>query len=271
MPSFSPLINVMIKAAEKASVSLRRDFGEVENLQVSLKGPSDFVSAANRKAEEILYKELNAARPGFSFLMEEQGEIEGKDPRHRWIVDPLDGTTNFLNGIPHWCISIACEKDGEIIAGVIYNPVLDEVFTAEKGQGAFMRSSRLRVSGTKSLSQAVLGYNLPVPSKPKFNLTLAQQNAMISKVTGLRQFGAAALDLAFVAAGRLDGFWEYGLSPWDVAAGYIIIREAGGLSSEINGKSDPVFGGSIIAANQNLYQDLRKVLKNAETETKKDL
>lgn len=270
MSSRSPLINVMLRSAESAAKSLRRDFGEVEQLQVSVKGPSDFVSAADKRAEEVLYKELATARPGFRFLMEEKGEIEGSDPRHRWIIDPLDGTTNFLNGIPHWCISIACEKDDEIIAGLIYDPVKDEVFFAEKGQGAFMRHKRLRASGTNQLSRAVIGHSLPSAGQAGHKKALNQTEELMGKVAAMRSSGSAALDLAYVAAGRLDGFWEYGLSPWDVAAGYIIIREAGGFISEIDGKNNPVFNKSVLASNQPLSQDLRQVLNSClEKETKK--
>lgn len=268
MAALSPLINVMLRAAEKAGRSLRRDFGEVEQLQVSVKGPSDFVSAADQRAEKILIEELKKARPGYSFLIEEQGEIPGSDPRHRWIIDPLDGTINFLNGIPVWCISIACEKDGEIIAGLIYNPVNDEVFSAEKGKGAFMRNKRLRVSGAKQLGYAVIGQNTPCKGQTGHALALDQTNEIMLKTLGLRQSGSAALDLAYVAAGRLDGFWQYGLSPWDIAAGYIIIREAGGFITEINGKSDPLFGKSVLASNQGLYQDLKDILYTCESKSR---
>lgn len=263
MGSISPLINVMIKAAEKASRSLLRDFGEVEQLQVSVKGPSDFVSAADKKAEDILYKELSAARPGYSFLMEERGEVQGSDPRHRWIIDPLDGTLNFLNGIPHWSISIGCEKDGEIIAGVIYDPVRDEMFYAEKGKGAFMRNKRLRVSGTQQITNAVVGFGAPKLSGDKHSQVIAQLNEIMLTMGSLRISGSMALDLAYVAAGRFDAVIGTKLSPWDVAAGYIIIRESGGFISEPDGKSNPIFGGSVLATNQSLNQDMKQTLKNA--------
>lgn len=262
MPAVSALMNVMIRAAEKAGRGLVRDFGEVEQLQVSVKGPGDFVSAADKRAEETLIRELNEARPGFRFLIEESGEIHGSDPRHRWIIDPLDGTTNFLNGIPYWCISIACEKDGEIIAGLIYNPVSDEMFHAEKGGGAFMRHKRLRVSGTKQLSTAVIGHNLLCLSRPQAHqATMAQTAAIMPRVAAMRGFGAMALDLAYVAAGRLDGFWQYGFSPWDAAAGYIIIREAGGFVSEIDGATNPIFKGNILAGNPSIYEEMKAVFK----------
>lgn len=267
----SPLINVMLKAAEKAAKSLRRDFGEVEQLQVSLKSPGQFVSAADTRAEKVLRQELNEARPGYSFLLEEGGSIEGKDPRHRWIIDPLDGTTNFLNGLPHWCISIACEKDQEIIAGLIYDPVLDELFFAEKGKGAFMRNKRLRVSGCQSLRRAIIGYNTPKAGQTGHNRAKNEIFEMSQRTSGLRQSGSAALDLAYVAAGRLDGFWEYGLSPWDVAAGYIIIKESGGFVTQANishsGKDDPVFNRSILASNQVLHQDIKQVLMQCAKES----
>lgn len=256
----------MIKAAEKASRSLVRDFGEVEQLQVSVKGPADFVSAADKKAEEILYKELSAARPGYNFLMEEKGEVKGSDPRHRWIIDPLDGTLNFLNGIPNWSISIACEKDNEIIAGVIYDPVKDELFHAEKGRGAFMRNKRLRVSGTQNLAQAVAGHSSPKLSGRNHKHALAQINEIMLKMCALRVSGSVALDLAYIAAGRLDALIGAKLSPWDVAAGYIIIREAGGFITEQDGKPNPVYGGNILATNQSLFQDMKKLIKECSTQ-----
>src|SRR6478672_10916954 len=217
----SALMNVMVGAARKAGRSLARDFGEVEQLQVSLKGPANFVSAADTRAEEILHKELIRARPGYGLLLEEHGEVEGADRTHRFIVDPLDGTTNFLHGIPHFAISIALERDGEIIAGVIYEPTRDEMFWAEKGIGAYLNDRRLRVSARRQLAEAVIGTGLPFAGRgdpPKYLATLTR---VMAATSGVRRIGAAALDLAYVAAGRFDGFWEYGLFPWDVAAGLL--------------------------------------------------
>lgn len=270
MSARSPLMNVMIKAAEAAARPLRRDAGEVEQLQVSVKGPGDFVSAADRRAEEMIVASLKEARPGFSFLLEEGGEIPGSDPRHRWIIDPLDGTTNFLNGIPHWAISIACEKDGEIIAGLIYNPMTDEIFHAEKGQGAFMRHKRLRVSGTRDLGYAVIGCESSPRLSPKIRqLCHSQMRLLGHHGAAFRQTGSAALNMAYVAAGRFDSFWEYGLQPWDVAAGYIILKEAGGFVSEINGGTNPIFGKSILASNEPLYMDIKKILNENYDATEK--
>ena len=202
----SALLNVMIKAAQKASRALKRDFGELEHLQVSLKGPADFVTAADRRAEETLRAELAAARPGYSFLGEEGGRYEGTDKTHCWIVDPLDGTLNFLHGIPHFAISIALEREGAIVAGIVYNPVSDELFTAERGKGAFLNDRRLRVAGRKRLSESVVACALPHPSRGDVALARSEHAAVQERAAGLRRFGAAALDLAWVAAGRIDAY-----------------------------------------------------------------
>jgi myo-inositol-1(or 4)-monophosphatase len=259
-------INVMVRAAEKAGRALIRDFGEVEQLQVSRKGPADFVSAADIKAERTIRRELQKARPDFGFLMEESGEIKGTDASCRWIVDPLDGTTNFLHGLPHFAVSIALEKHGEVTAGVIYDPVKDEIFWAEKGQGAFIGDRRMRVSGRGRLADSLLATGIPFlgrdegPGHKKF---LAQLEAVMRQTSGVRRFGAAALDLAYVAAGRYDGFWEAGLSAWDVAAGVIMVREAGGYISEISGKTHKLDSRTILASNDRLYTEIVKLLKSA--------
>lgn len=259
-------INVMVRAAEKAGRALIRDFGEVEQLQVSRKGPADFVSAADLKAERTVRRELEKARPDFGFLMEEGGEIKGADASCRWIIDPLDGTTNFLHGLPHFAVSIALEKHGELTAGVIYDPVKDEIFWAEKGQGAFIGDRRMRVSGRGRLADAVLATGIPFlgrdegPGHKKF---LAQLEVVMRQTAGVRRFGAASLDLAYVAAGRFDGFWETGLSAWDVAAGVVIVREAGGYISEISGKSHNLDSPTILAGNDRLYTEIVKLLKSA--------
>jgi myo-inositol-1(or 4)-monophosphatase len=259
-------INVMVRAAEKAGRALIRDFGEVEQLQVSRKGPADFVSAADIKAERTVRRELEKARPDFGFLMEEGGEIKGNDTTCRWMVDPLDGTTNVLDGLPHFAVSIALEKQGEITAGVIYDPVKDELFWAEKGQGAFLGDRRMRVSGRGRLADAVLATGIPFlgrdegPGHKKF---LAQLEVVMRQTAGVRRFGAASLDLAYVAAGRYDGFWEAGLSAWDVAAGVIIMREAGGYVTEISGKAHKLDSPTILAANDRLFTEIVKLLKSA--------
>ncbi|WP_207476767.1 inositol monophosphatase family protein [Arenibaculum pallidiluteum] len=262
MATRSALINVMAKAADKAARGLVRDFGEVEQLQVSRKGPADFVSAADRKAEDILRAELQRARPDFGFLMEESGETQGRDG-HRWIVDPLDGTTNFLHGLPHWSISIAAEKDGEVLAGVVYDPIRDELFWAEKGGGAFVNHTRLRVSGRRKLEDAVIATGTPFKGRGDSPAFLAQLGAIMPEVAGIRRFGSAALDLAYVAAGRYDGFWETGLAPWDMAAGMLIVSEAGGFVTEINGARDPLGTGSVLAANDQMHLQLLRLLKSA--------
>lgn len=258
--ALSPNINVMIRAAEKAARSLLRDFGEVEQLQVSKKGPGDFVSAADHRAEKILFEELSKARPDYGFLMEEQGVVKGKDPERRFIIDPLDGTSNFLHGIPHWCISIALEEQGEITAGIIYAPVIDELFRAEKGGGAFIRNKRLRVSGRTDLDAAMVATGAPRRTREEQDKFMAEYEKVQTLVPGIRRFGAAALDMAYVAAGRCEIFWERDLKPWDVAAGMIIIKEAGGRVSDIDTTKSPIETGSVLAANMALFDEFKKIL-----------
>jgi myo-inositol-1(or 4)-monophosphatase len=259
----SALINVMINAARKAGRTLARDFGEVENLQVSLKGPNDFVSAADRRAEQILVKELSHARPGYTILTEEEGEIAGNDKTHRWIIDPLDGTTNFLHGFPLFAISIALEREGQLVAALVYNPVSDELFTAEKGSGAFVNDRRVRVAARSRLTEAVVTCGVPHLGRGDHELVLAELRAVMGQVAGIRRTGAAALDLAFVAAGRCDGFWEHGLAPWDVAAGTLLVREAGGYVTDFAGRPDVLARGDIVAGNEAIQNDLLKLLKKA--------
>ncbi|MHC5655944.1 inositol monophosphatase family protein [Stappia sp.] len=258
--SRSALLNVMVQAALKAGRSLARDFGEVENLQVSRKGPSDFVSAADIAAEKIVRVELQKARPEYGFLMEESGEIPGNDPDHRWIVDPLDGTTNFLHGIPIFNVSIALEREGMIVAGVIYNPIMDELYTAERGRGAFMNDRRLRVAARKSLPDCVIGTGIPFLGVGDHARSLKEIRHIMGEVAGLRRCGAAALDLAWVASGRFDGFWEHGLKPWDMAAGILLVREAGGFVSDIEGGNDMFGTSSIVAGNEQVRNQLQALL-----------
>jgi len=258
----SALLNVMIAAARKAARSLKRDFGEVENLQVSLKGPANFVSAADRKAEETLYAELTKARPGYGFLGEEGGIREGDDKTHRWIVDPLDGTTNFLHGIPQFAISVALEREGAIVAGLVYNPITEELFIAEKGKGAFLNDRRIRVAGRKNLSEAVLACGLAHLGHGDHATVKRETGAMLDQVAGLRRFGAAALDLAFVAAGRFDGYWERSLSAWDVAAGIILVREAGGFVTDCDGGDAMLDLGEVAAGNDTIRKEIVRVLKS---------
>lgn len=259
----SPILNIMVKAAEKAARTLRRDFGEVEQLQVSRKAPGDFVTAADKRSEKILFEELKAARPAYSFMMEESGEVKGDDKDHVWIIDPLDGTHNFMHGIPHWAISIALERKGEIVAGLVYDPIKEEMFMAEKGLGAFLQNKRLRVSGRDNfeICSFATGYGGFDATKKKTFLT--ELNAVISVSPMIRRGGSAALDLAYVAAGRLDGYWEHGIKPWDVAAGLLIVKEAGGFVSTIASKDNPVYAGEIVAGNAAIHTDLRTLVKNA--------
>src|SRR5579875_1855850 len=257
----SALLNVMIAAARKAGRALKRDFGEVEKLQVSLKGPANFVSAADRRAEETLYAELLKARPGYGFLGEEAGRREGADKTHTWIVDPLDGTTNFLHGIPQFCISIGLQREGTIVAGIIYNPANEELFVAERGKGAFLNDQRIRVAARKRLAEAVIACGLPHLGRGDLALGHRETAAVQEKVAGLRRFGAAALDLAWVAAGRLDGYWERDLNAWDMAAGLLMVREAGGYVSDCDGADQMLAKGHIVAGNETMQKELLRVLK----------
>jgi myo-inositol-1(or 4)-monophosphatase len=263
MPQLSPLLTVMTTAARKAGRSLARDFGEVEHLQVSRKGPADFVSAADTKAEQIIHDDLAKARPGYGFLMEERGEVSGTDKSHRWIVDPLDGTLNFLHGLAHWAISIALERDGELVAGVIYDVAKNEMFIAEKGKGAFMGDRRLRIAARATIADAlfVTGMAHPTRASAEQRAAFLQEFDRVTIASaGVRRSGSAALDLAYVATGRYDGYWERNLSPWDIAAGAVIVREAGGMAREIDG-GDFMTTGSIIAANDKLLAQLQKAVR----------
>ena len=257
----SALINVMVKAARRAGRSLSRDLGEIENLQVSLKGPANFVSAADKRAEEMLYSDLSKARPGYGFIGEEGGTREGADKTHTWIVDPLDGTTNFLHGIPQFAISIGLQREGTMIAGVIYNPATDDLFIAERGKGAFLNDTRLRVAARKQLHDCVIACGLPHIGRGDLPLSRDEMTALQPRVAGLRRFGAASLDLAYVAAGRLDGYWERNLKPWDIAAGMIMIREAGGVVSDIQTPGDPLITGDVVCGNEIIHAELTKILR----------
>ncbi|HEX7791252.1 MAG TPA: inositol monophosphatase family protein [Afipia sp.] len=257
----SALINVMVKAARRVGRSLSRDLGEIENLQVSLKGPANFVSLADKRAEQMLYDDLTKARPGYGFLGEEGGTREGTDKSNTWIVDPLDGTTNFLHGIPQFAISIGLQREGTIIAGVIYNPATDELYMAERGKGAFLNDQRLRVAARKQLNECVVACGLPHIGRGDHELSRREMSEMQQRVAGLRRFGAASLDLAFVAAGRLDGYWERNLQPWDIAAGLIMVREAGGVVSGIDGEDTSMTTGHVVCGNETIQRELVKILK----------
>ncbi len=275
MAAISGLIRVMEKAARKAGQRLRRDFGEVEHLQVSRKGPSDFVSKADQASERTLWDELRAARPGWGFVLEEGGVIEGEAGKPRWIIDPLDGTTNFLHGIPHFAISIAAQEPaldgkgpdgsgwGDVIAGIVYQPITDESFWAEKSQGAWLQNARLRVSARRHLDESLFATGTPFQGHGDFNQWQRIYHALGPQVAGIRRFGSAALDLAWVAAGRYEGFWESDLSPWDTAAGCLLVREAGGFVSDFRGRSLPVCDKEIIAGNDALHSRLHKIIAGA--------
>ncbi|MGE0118213.1 MAG: inositol monophosphatase family protein [Dongiaceae bacterium] len=262
----SALINVMIRAVERAARDLKRDFGEVEHLQTSKKGPGDFVSAADLRSEKILRRELHKARPGYGFLMEEGGVVAGSDPEHRWLIDPLDGTTNFLHGIPHFAISVGLERAGELVAGVVYDPIKDEMYWAEKGAGAYLNDRRIRVSSRRKLEDSLLATGIAPRRSADAAARAAfvdQMDAALAATAGVRRFGSASLDLAYVAAGRYEAFWEDSLSPWDIAAGIVLVREAGGSVSEIDGGADMLASGSTLAANTHLHAAIGKLLRSA--------
>jgi len=262
----SALMNVMIGAARKAGRGLARDFGEIEQLQVSVKGPGNFVSAADHRSEETLFRELSRARPGYGFLMEERGEVSGPDKTHRWLIDPLDGTTNFLHGIPLFAIAIALEREGDIVCGLVYNPILDELYTVERGKGAFVNNRRLRVAARKSLADCVVSTGTPHRGRGDHGRFLSECKALMAQVSGIRRTGSAAIDLAWVAAGRFDGYIEHELAAWDLAAGTLLVREAGGYATDADGGPVMLGSGSVVAGNQAVHKALLEVLAGTRRE-----
>ena len=255
-------LNVMMKAARRAGRSLAKDFREVENLQVSKKGAGDFVSRADLAAEAAIKEELMEARPTYGWCAEESEEIAGSDPTRRWIVDPLDGTTNFLHGLPHWAVSIALEHKGQIVAGVVYDPTKDEMFYAEKGTGAWMNETRMRVSGRHRMIESIFSTGLPFAGRADLPETLQDLARVLPATAGVRRWGAASLDLAYVAAGRYDGFWERRLKPWDIAAGIVIVREAGGFVEPIDPAGNIIEDGDVVCANEAIFNTFAKVIRN---------
>lgn len=260
MPHMSALMTVMINAARKAARGLARDFGELDGLHTSKKGAADFVSAADLRAEQILFEELSKGRPKYGFVMEERGEVEGADNSNRWIVDPLDGTTNFLHELAQFAISICLERDRQPYAGVVFNPATNELFWAEKGEGAWLNDRRLRVSSRKSLDECLFATGLPFKGRSGRERSLREVDAVLAETAGVRRYGSAALDLAFVAAGRFDAYWERDLNPWDVGAGIVLVREAGGIVAEIDGGQKPMHAGSILAANAEIFDKAKKLI-----------
>ena len=258
----SPNINVMIKACLKASKIIIRDFGEIEKLQVSLKGPGDFVTTSDKKVEEILIDELSKARPDYQILSEESGAIEKKESEFKWIIDPIDGTFNFLHGVPHFCISVALEKNKEIIAGIIYDPIKDELFAAEKGEGSYLNNYRMRVSGRNKLENSLIFTGFPKFNSPEKEKTF-KEFGMINEITlcPIRILGSAALDMAYVAAGRCDGYWQRNLHYWDYAAGIILVKEAGGFVTDFEGGENFIANRAILATNSKIGSEIIKVLK----------
>lgn len=256
MSTQSALLKVMSDAARKAARGLNRDFGELSELQVAKKAPADFVSAADVKAEQVIFEALTKARPGYGFLGEERGMVEGSDKTHRWIVDPLDGTTNFLHAIPHFAINIALEREGVVVAAVTYNPITNELFWAEKGKGCFVNDKRLRVAARKHMDEAVLATGIPFLGHGQHARFLKELHQISQRVAGVRRFGSAALDLAWVAAGRYDGYWERDLKPWDLAAGLLLVSEAGGKVTNADGGGDILAAGSVVASNLDLHPQI---------------
>ena len=262
MPSnFSANLNVMMLAARRAARSLIKDFGEVEKLQVSAKSAGDFVSRADTRAEGMIREDLMEARKTYGFMGEESTEIKGEDPTRRWIVDPLDGTSNFLHGMPHWAISIALEHKGEIVSAVIYDPVKDEMFVAEKGAGAWVNETRLRVSDRSDFIECIFATGIPFGGSPNLPKSLQQMAKIAPQCAGIRRWGAAALDLAYVAAGRYEGYWEKGIHAWDIAAGLLIVKEAGGFVEAIEVGEDPLKTGSVVAGNTNVFAKFAKTIR----------
>ena len=261
----SALLNIMVNAAFKAGRSLTKDFGEIENLQVSVKGPADFVSKADHNAEKIIHAELSKARPTYGFLMEEGGEIKGTDGQHRWIIDPLDGTTNFLHSIPLFAVAIALQRGDEIVASVIYNPVMEELYVAEKGGGAWLDDKkRLRVAGRKHLADAVIVTGINSRGSAIDVLQLKQMAQITPAAAGIRRTGSASTDLAWLAAGRFDGYWEAGIRPWDIAPGWLMLREAGGTRTDFSGGSGSIWNGEVVAGNETIQGQMLKIIKSVK-------
>ncbi|CUH81260.1 Inositol-1-monophosphatase [Tritonibacter multivorans] len=254
-------LNIMLKAARKAGRSLVKDFREVENLQVSSKGAGDFVSRADIMAEKILKEELMGARPTYGWLAEEGGADEGQDPTRRWIVDPLDGTTNFLHGLPHWAISIALEHKGKIVAGVIFDAAKDEMFFAEKGTGAWMNETRIRVSDRHRMIESIFATGVPFGGRADLPETLKDLARIMPTCAGVRRWGSAALDMAYVAAGRYEGYWERSLNAWDVAAGEIIVKEAGGFCQAMDAEDEVVESGTVLCGNEVIFDTFAKIIR----------
>ena len=257
-------MNVMIKAARKAGRGLVKDFREVENLQVSVKGAGDFVSRADREAERLIKEELRGARPTYGWLGEETGAEAGEDPTRRWLVDPLDGTTNFLHGLPHWAVSIALEHKGEIVAAVVYDAAKDEMFTAERGDGAFLNDRRIRVSARRQMIESIFATGVPFGGRGTLPATLRDLARLMPLTAGVRRWGAAALDLAYVAAGRYEGYWERGINSWDVAAGILLVKEAGGFVESIRPEENPVESGSLVAGNTQLFEEFSGIIRQRD-------
>jgi len=261
----SPAMTIMIAAVRKAARGVQRDFGELANLQVSLKGPGDYVTAADKRCDQVLREELSKARPGYSFLTEETGTVKGTDPEHRFIIDPIDGTTNFMHSLPVFALNVALERTGEIVAAVTYNPISDELFTAEKGAGAFLNNKRLRVAKRRDIHETLISYEVPNRGGKELPLSRAEIGILQGKVIGIRSFGSSALAMCYLAGGRIDAFICRDLSQWDIAAGILLVREAGGFISDPDSDANPMDTGNILATNGELLPQFKTALKEART------
>ena len=262
----SPQINLITRACMKASRTLIRDFGEIENLQVSTKGPGDFVTSADRRTEKILIEELQKAHPDYAIVTEETGVINKSNTKNRWIIDPIDGTMNFLNGIPQFAISIGYEEEGEIKCGVIFNPIMNEMFCAEKGNGAYLNNTRIRVSNKKKLKDSLIVTGGPKGSSEIKDKIFSEYIAVSKNVSNVRKFGSAALDMAYVACGRFDGYWQRELNYWDIAAGLIILKEAGGFAEFFEVDKNHLLKKNILATNSNIHDELRDLINKKDIE-----
>jgi myo-inositol-1(or 4)-monophosphatase len=257
-------MTMMIAAVRKAARGVQRDYGEVSGLQVSVKGPADFVTNSDKKAEQVLREELAKARPTYGFLGEEEGETKGQDPDHRFIIDPIDGTFNFMHALPLFAITVALERKGEVVAGVTYNPISDELFHAEKGNGAFCNNKRMRVGSRRELADSMLFCGLHTRADTNVDLRRKEMMVMQARTAGLRCIGSTALDMAYMSMGRFDGGWAHGLKPWDMAAGILFIKESGGFVQGLNGEANALHTGGYLCANVDLLPQIQKALADAK-------
>ena len=259
----SPVLTVMTAAVRKAARSLQRDYGELANLQVSQKAPGDYVTAADQKVDKFLREELAKVRPGYAFLTEETGAVPGTDPEHRFIIDPIDGTMNFMHSVPFFAITVALERKGELVAAITYNPITDEMYSAEKGGGAFLNNKRMRVAQRRDIHDTLVSYEMPHRGGKDLPLSRAELSVLQGRVVGIRGTGSAALSLAYVAAGRFDAMVCRNIHAWDIAAGILLVKEAGGFIADPDGDKNPMESGNILATNADLLLQFKDALSKA--------